>query len=106
RGTAHVTLTGVGSYASDGELTVADDGYYAWVWRIAAADQSEAARSALGDGYLFVDRFGLEAETVRAVRTPELAATGMPTRGLPGFGLALLAIGALAVAARREYRVH
>ncbi len=90
RGTARLTVTGPGTYRSDGLLDASAPGYYTWVWRIAAADQTDPTRAALGDGYEFVDRFGLPAETVRATLTPELAATGAATN--PGLAIAAFAL--------------
>lgn len=38
-------------------------GFYTWVWRIDAADQTVNVRAALPVDYVFQDRFGLAAET-------------------------------------------
>lgn len=38
-------------------------GYYTWVWQIDAAEQSEASRVHLPEGYHFSDRYGQVAET-------------------------------------------
>lgn len=50
-------------YTANSEVTSVEAGYYTWVWRISAADQTENTRTYLPTDYAFTDRFGQTTET-------------------------------------------
>ncbi len=99
-GTESVTLTGTGEVVTAGAVRPTVPGWYTWVWRIDAAEQTPEVRALLPPDYAFSDRFGLSAETVE-VLPARLAETGSTLAPLP-VGGALLAIGLLLGNIRRR----
>lgn len=61
--TGFVTLNGPGEYLS-GAFDCDQSGYYTFVWTISESAQGPLTRPAIPDGYVFVDEFGIPAESL------------------------------------------
>lgn len=62
-GSETITMVGPGEYTTSGDIRAGEGGFYTWVWRIDATEQSAQSQTGLPDDYRFVDEFGSADET-------------------------------------------
>lgn len=98
-GVESLTFSGPGELQTSGSTVAAAEGYYTWVWSIAAAKQDVVGAASLPLGYSFVSPFGVPEETHLVVAPPpRLADTGSEPRDAGLIAGALVGLGVLLIA--------